>query len=174
MRIWAYCLMPNHVHLLIMGEAENSMSRAVGNTHCQYSRIINKRRDVTGHLWANRFDSSALDDHHLWAAVRYIELNPVRAGLARVATDYEWSSARAHAGLGGDGLLCDTRPFPGWVGDWPAWLESGLTDEELSRLRNNTRRGRPIGSESFVHDLEAKLSRKLRPEQRGPRRKRLT
>ncbi len=171
MQIWAYCLMPNHVHLLVLGEGETSMSRAVGNAHCQYSRIINNRQDVTGHLWANRFDSSALDEHHLWAAGRYIELNPVRAGMVRAATDYEWSSARAHAGLCGDDLLSDRRPFPGWVADWQAWLEAGLTDEELSRLRINTRRGRPPGSKSFVIDLEVKLSRKLRPERRGPRPK---
>lgn len=169
MRIWAYCLMPNHVHLLVIGENYESMSRAVGVTHCQYARVINKRHEVTGHLWDNRFYSSALDEHHLWAAVRYIELNPVRAGFVQYAHRYAWSSAQAHAQVAEDQLLCPMRPFPGWVRDWPAWLDTGLSDDELLKIRKNTRRGSPTGSETFVKNLEAQLGRRLRSVRRGPK-----
>jgi putative transposase len=81
---------------------------------------------VTGHLWANRYFSSALDEPHLWAAIRYVELNPVRAGLVVDATAFEWSSARAHAALAEDGLLAADRPYPGPIGDWHGWLANGL------------------------------------------------
>ena len=169
MRIWAYCLMENHVHLQVVGQSEDSMSRAVGITHCQYARYLNKRRGVTGHLWDNRFYSTALDDHHLWAVVRYVELNPLRAGLVQHALEYRWSSARGNAGALVDPLLCAKRPFPGWVGDWPAWLESGLTDEELLKIRKNTRRGAPTGSDEFLRKMEERLGRRLRSLPRGPR-----
>jgi putative transposase len=103
--------------------------------------------------------------------VRYVELNPVRAGFVKIAHHYEWSSAQAHARIADDGLLCSMRPFPGWVGDWPAWLDTGLSDDELLTIRKNTRRGAPTGSEPFVQNLEARLGRRLHSLRRGPRPK---
>jgi putative transposase len=177
MRVWAYCLMPNHVHLIAVGAGRDSIPKAIGNTHRAYSRCLNITQDVTGHLWANRFYSTALDEPHLWAAVRYVELNPVRAGMVAHATDYPWSSARAHANGKGDRLLDPERPFPGPVGDWSGWLATGLEQETAERLRNNTSTGRPTGGDDFIRDLEARLGRPLEkkarvrsPKRQQPRR----
>ncbi len=143
LRIWAYCLMPNHVHLIVFVERLDSMARAIGIAHRCYSRWINSREDWTGHLWANRFFSTPLDDLHLWVAVRYVELNPVRAGLVERPERYPWSSARAHALRSRDSLLADGRPFPGSVADWSAWLLRGMGDPAFDRIRANTSTGRP-------------------------------
>ena len=169
MSIWAYCLMGNHVHLIAVGEQSGSISKALGNTHRACSRSRNREAGVTGHLWANRFFSTALDEPHLWAAVRYVELNPVRAGLVREATDYPWSSARDHSGLRENPLLDPERPFPGPVGDWAAWLRTGLEEQTAALLRANTSTGRPTGNDGSVRELEVRLGRRLRPRKRGPK-----
>jgi putative transposase len=153
MEVWAYCLMPNHVHLLVRGKETRSIPVAIGNAHRLYSRALNERRAVTGHLWANRYYSTALDDLHLWAAVRYVELNPVRAGLAASPIDYAWSSAAAHAGVREDALLHPERPFPGHVGRWADWLALGLEEELAAAIRKNTESGKATGSEAFVASL---------------------
>lgn len=168
MLVWSYCLMGNHVHLIAVGKERCSISKALGNTHRACSQLRNREAAVTGHLWANRFFSTPLDELHLWAAVRYVELNPVRAGLVRSATDYPWSSARAHSGLEADPLLDPGRPYPGPIGDWAAWLSAGLEEQTVDRLRRNTSTGRPTGSDNFVRQLEIRLGRRLRPRKRGP------
>lgn len=154
MEVWAYCLMPNHVHLIVQGREQSSIPRAMGNAHREYSRCINERRAATGHLWANRYYSTPLDDLHLWAAVRYVELNPLRARLATSPVDYPWSSARAHAGVHVDHLLHPDRPFPGPIGSWVNWLALGLEEQLAATLRKNTLSGKPTGSESFVAAIE--------------------
>jgi putative transposase len=118
--------MSNHVHLLVTGHRKDSLSKAIGIAHQRYSSLLNQRFGWTGHLWANRFHSCALDGEHLWAAVKYIELNPVRASMVARAVDYPWSSARAHALGERDVLLSSSSPFPGAVADWQAWLEGSL------------------------------------------------
>jgi len=171
MLIWAYCLMGNHVHLIAVGKQRSSISKAMGNTHRACSRSRNRETGVTGHLWANRFFSTPLDEPHLWAAVRYVELNPVRARLVGEATDYPWSSARAHSGFQANPVLDPERPFPGPIGGWAAWLGAGLEEQTAKRLRVNTSTGRPTGSDSFVRELEVRLGRQLRPRKRGPKKR---
>lgn len=105
--VWAYCLMPNHVHLVLVPSAPNGLARAIGETHRQYTGFINARARWTGHLFQGRFSSIALDEAHLLAAVRYVALNPVRARLVERPEDWAWSSARAH--LAG----CDDACRPG-------------------------------------------------------------
>ena len=168
MSIWAYCLMRNHVHLIAVGEDRTSISKALGNTHRAYSRSRNVEADVTGHRWANRYFSTMLDEPHLWAAVRYVELNPVRARLVGEAIEYAWSSARAHAGIRADPILDSNRPFPGPIGDWATWLRGGLEEQAANSLRANTSTGRPTGSEGFILKLEQRLGRRLLPQKRGP------
>lgn len=162
LEIWAYCWMPNHVHLVVVAHRTDSLSRAIGVAHRRYSRSINRRNDWTGHLWANRFYSTPLDSAHLLLAVRYVELNPVRAGLTRTAEEYAWSSARAHTLGSVDTLLSARSPFPGAIGDWSAWLRQGLEDDELELLRERTRTGRPCGAPGFVRELEQRSGRRLR------------
>lgn len=170
MLIWAYCLMDNHVHLVAVGKQRDSISKTLGNTHRACSRVRNRESRVTGHLWANRFFSTALDEPHLWAAARYVELNPVRARLVDDAIDYPWSSAQAHAGVRHDRLLEPERPFPGHIGNWADWLRAGLEEQTADRLRTNTSTGRPTASDAVVRELEDRLSRRLRPRKRGPDR----
>ena len=169
MRIWGYCLMPNHVHLIVVGRSRLSIARAIGNTHRDFSRTKNLATAVTGHWWANRFYSTALDEPHLWAAIRYVERNPVRAGLVATATDYPWSSARTHADSRPSSLLDPQRPFPGPIADWRAWLAVGIEDEVIDRLRRNTSTGHPSGNREFEERVEARLGRPLAPR-RGSRR----
>ena len=167
LEVRAYCLMTNHVHLLAVAHASDSLAAAIGRTHGRFAQWQNRRNDWSGHLWANRFYSTPLDDQHLWAAVKYIELNPVRAGMVERAEDYPWSSARCHARNHSDELLAPSRPFPGKIENWSDWLATEPRQEEIEALRKNTSTGRPTGSDAFVTRLEASLARVLRPQKRG-------
>ena len=171
LEVWAYCLMGNHVHLLVVGHQPDSLSLTMGRTHGRYAQWQNRRYEWSGHFWANRFYSTPLDDRHLLAAVKYIELNPVRAGFVEMAEEYEWSSARPHAHGVADPLLSPLRPFPSLVGNWSRFLASGQEQEIIEELRLNTSTGRPTGSETFVAVLEARLDRRLRLKRRGPKPK---
>ena len=171
LRIWAYCLMTNHVHLIGVPVELESLERAVGFTHRRYARAINRREGWLGHLWANRFHSAPMDGAHLWTAVRYVELNPVRAALVSEAPDYRWSSARAHATRTHDPYLSSVRPFPGPIRDWHAWLHSAADTESWENLRKCTSTGRPCGSDQFVRRVEKGTGRSLAPRRRGRRRK---
>lgn len=177
--IWAWCLMTMDVHLLVVPERGDSMGLALGNAHGKYAQWVNLHRGLSGHLWANRYYSTALDGEHLWAAVRYVELNPVRAAMVSRAEEYEWSSAVVHCGCAEDrgsgygGLMAGERPFPGEVGKegWSGWLARGVDEATLERLRRNTATGRPCGGEDFVTRLERELDRILRPQKVGRRPK---
>lgn len=168
-RLWAYCLMPNHVHLIGVPAATQSLAKAIGAAHWRYAQWLNRRLKRTGHLWENRYFSSPLDPTHLWAAVRYVERNPLRAGLVRVAEEFDWSSARAHISGEPSELLDGQRPFVGASFDWSAWLNDTADGLEADKLRANTRTGRPTGADSFVRALEERLGRPLRPQRRGPK-----
>lgn len=114
--VWAYCLMPNHVHLILVPDSSDSLRLALGEAHQRYTRAINRRQGWVGHLWQGRFASCALDAEHLIAAARYVELNPVRAGLTEQAADWPWSSAKAHLAGRDDGLVA-VAPLLEAVGD---------------------------------------------------------
>lgn len=170
LEVWAFCLMTNHVHLLLRGLRSESLGRALGEVQGRYARRVNEAHGWSGHLWANRFYSHPVAGDGLWAAVRYIERNPVRAGMVTAAEEYPWSSARAHCGLSGPGILAPGRPFPGRVTDWKSWLEVGdeSRDEEL---RTAARTGRPVANAELLDQLESELGRSLRSRPRGrPRR----
>lgn len=168
-QIWAYCLMPNHVHLIAVPETEEGLARAIGEAHRRYTRQINFRERWRGHLWQERFASFPMDEKYLLAAVRYVEMNPVAAGLAALPGDYRWSSAAAHC-AGKDDQLVKVKPLLDIVSDWNGFLT--LTDEEeLALLKKHERSGRPLGEGSFVERLEEELERLLRPAKRGPKPK---
>lgn len=167
--VWAYCLMPNHVHLVMVPSDEDGLRRALANAHRRYSRNINEREGWRGYLWQGRFSSAPMDARHTLAAARYAELNPVRAGLA-AAGDWAWSSARAHL-EGRDDDLVTVRPLLDQQPDWGAFLAAKLSENELETLRAGERLGRPLGSPAFVKDLETRTGRPLAPGKRGPRLK---
>jgi putative transposase len=166
--IWAYCLMTNHVHLIAVPSSENGLRRAIGEAHRRYSRRVNFREGWRGHLWQGRFASFPMDEQYLLRAVRYVELNPVRAGLVKVAGDYPWSSAAAHIS-GCDDRLVKTSPRLEMVDDWRKFLSEKLTNTELDRIRFHERTGRPLGSKEFIDRLEKQIARTLRPKKPGPK-----
>jgi putative transposase len=166
--IWAWCLMPNHVHLIAVPATHDSLARAIGEAHRRYTRRINFREKWRGHLWQERFASFPLDENYLLATARYIEMNPVAAGLVAYPGDYPWSSARAHLAGENDQLVQHASPLPAMVGNWRDFLS--LSDEdELEVLKRHERTGRPLGNDFFVDRLEGELSRPLRPQKPGPK-----
>jgi putative transposase len=165
--IWAYCLMPNHVHLIAVPSTSDGLRRAIGEAHRRYTYEVNRREGWSGYLWQGRFASFAMDERHTVAAARYIELNPVRAGLISRAEDYPWSSAKAHM-VGRDDALVSVQPLLSQVGDWAAFLAAGAQVGDADRFRKHSNTGRPLGSDEFVSDLERILGRILRPRKRGP------
>jgi len=122
--IWSYCLMPNHVHLLAVPRSGDGLARAFGQVHRRYTRMVNARHGWKGHLWQGRFSSWVVDGDALLATARYIERNPVRAGLVSAPEDYEWSSARAHV-IGDFDVLARGGPFQDMGSDWKRFLECG-------------------------------------------------
>ncbi len=167
--LWAYCLMSNHVHLILVPPDAAALAAVIREAHSRYSRLINERAGWTGHLLANRFYNAGLDEDHLWAAIRYVEQNPVRAGLVRSAIDWPWSSARAHAGMVPDGILDPNRPFVGAIADWADWLEQDLGETQLAAIRAHTRTGRPLGKPEFVEAALRRAGRQVVRMPPGPR-----
>ena len=172
--VLGYCLMPNHVHLVAVPAAEDGLERALKPLHMRHAQRVNRARGWHGHLWQGRFFSSPLDEEYMWAALRYVERNPVRAKMVRRAENYRWSSAGAHCGLREDPLLTTARTWRerlSAVKDWSAWLAEGDEAEELATLRRNVDKGLPCGAESFLDRLEKLAGRPLRVRPIGrPRR----
>jgi len=168
LELWAYCLMTNHVHWIVLPRERTSLAKTIAASHRAHATQFNRRGGWRGHLWANRYFSTVLDERHLWSAVRYVERNPVRAGLVRRAEDYPWSSAPAHCERRFDAILAPTRPFPGVMERWAEWLRDEHEDAgEIETLRRNSRTGRPTGSAGFVAGLEHELQRKLSKGKKG-------
>jgi putative transposase len=165
--VWAYCLMPNHVHLIAVPGSPDGLRRAIGEAHRRYTAEINRREGWRGHLWQGRFASYVMDDGYTLAAARYVELNPVRASLVARAQDYPWSSARAHL-LGRDDCLVRVAPLLARTGDWSSFLGEGTSAEDSHSLRMHESTGRPLGSDAFVDDLERALGRILKRRPPGP------
>jgi putative transposase len=167
--IWAYCLMPNHIHLIAVPRDETGLARAIGEAHRRYTRHVNVREKWRGHLWQERFFSNPLDEYYLLAAARYVEMNPVAAGLAKKPGDYRFSSARAHL-EGIDDELVKVGPLLEMIEFWNDFLRLS-TEEECMVLQKYNRTGRPLGNDTFINTIEASLGRTLRPQKPGPKRR---
>lgn len=166
--IWAYCLMPNHVHLVAVPETDDGLRRGIGEAHRRYSRMINFRENWRGHLWQGRFASFPMDETYLLAAARYVEMNPVRANLAPDAVSWPWSSARAHLASMDDELV-KVAPLLEIAGDWKLFLAGAGEEEQSNDIRKHERTGRPLGTEGFVEHLESTLDRPLKRGKPGPK-----
>jgi len=162
--IWAYCLMPNHVHLVAVPSCEDGLALAIGEAHRRYALRINKREGWRGHLWQERFASFVMDEIYLLAAVRYVELNPVRAGLVVNPGDYQWSSAMAHL-RGVNDSLVSVDPLLDLVGSWQGFLRIE-EDKPFDLLRKHEKTGRPLGGDAFIQHLETLTGRTLKPLRR--------
>ncbi|MBE9536503.1 MAG: transposase [Proteobacteria bacterium] len=170
--IWAYCLMTNHVHILAVPRSDDSLSKGVGRTNLVYTQYINRKYGRGGRLWQNRFFSTIVDrENYLWAVARYIENNPVRAGLVQTADDYRWSSCPAHVSEIADGLLAGSR----WLSaderkSYREFLMDGSGGEE-NIIRKATSAGRPLGGLEFVEKIGRVVGRDLVPMKPGRPRK---
>ena len=165
-RFISYCLMTNHVHLVAIPDEPESLARAVGEAHRQYTRMINFRNNVRGYLFQGRFSSCPVcTGEYLFAVVRYVERNPVRAKMVKHAWGYPWSSAAFHSGLLKHDLLVKKSSLLSEISDWKQFLrtQSDFTDQ----LREKSRTGRPFGPESFFTTVEKITGRDVRPKSPG-------
>ena len=172
--VHGYCLMTNHVHLIVTPRTPESLSRAVGRTHWVYAQYINRFHNRSGHLWQNRFHSCGLDARHFRSAMIYVEQNPVRAGMIQEARLYPWSSAAAHCGQKDTSGMLDMETWRRLCSDADQWsriLTAGDDKAMVDKLRIWTSRGRPLGSDSFISKLEKSFGRRLRPLPVGRPRK---
>ena len=168
--VWAYCFMPNHVHLIVVPSDEDGLRRTFADSHRRYTGFINARHRWTGHLWQGRYGAVAMDEAHLVHAARYVALNPVRARLCDRAEEWPWSSVRAHL-AGEDDRLAKVAPLLERVGDFASFL-GGEEDQQATRaLRIAETTGRPVGSADWVERLELRSGRLLARRKPGPRPK---
>jgi putative transposase len=170
LRILAYCLMDNHVHLIATPQNPFAIGRALKPVHLRYTQHVNRTEDLSGILWQGRPFSCPLDNHHFWAAMRYVERNPVRARLVMRAENYPWSSAAAHCLLRPNPLLSPLPPHPD-IHNWSEFLEEPDDEKTSLNLRRCTHAGLPLGDDSFIARLEDSFTRRLHPLPRGPRPK---
>jgi putative transposase len=139
----------------------------LGETHRHYTRHVNFREGWRGHLWQERFHSFVMDESYLLATVRYVERNPVVAGLCRNPREWKWSSAEAHLNGVDDGLV-NVKPLLERVDDWDAYLSGAHEDRDATQLiKRHSRTGRPLGNERFVDMLEAITGKSLAPKPPG-------
>lgn len=145
--ILAYCLMTNHVHLIAVPKTPDGL-RPLGEAHRRYTRYINFKNDWRGYLWQGRFASYPMDEAYLYEAVRYVELNPVRAGLVSHPAQYRWSSARQRIRQASDGDY-KVKPLPPMVDDWETYWTEGIARYEAAReFEANEFSQRPLGKMS--------------------------
>ncbi|MGI9271515.1 MAG: REP-associated tyrosine transposase [Woeseiaceae bacterium] len=164
--IWAYCLMPNHVHLVVVPDQTNSLARLLRETHGEYARRINQREGWQGHLWQERYHSFVMDENHLLATVRYVERNPVRAGLCSSPDQWPWSSVHAYLS-GSDDDIVSVRPMQERIVDWMKYLSVDNSGDQLDAIRSHTNSGRPIGSPAFMQHIEKLSGRKFGTSRRA-------
>jgi putative transposase len=169
--VWAYCLMPNHVHFVCVPKTDGALALGFNTLHMRYAQYFHQKKGVTGHLWRGRFLSCLLDDAGVFEEIRFIEKNPVRAGIVKRAEDYAWSSARSHVNSEPD-LLLKACSLGGLTGEgWKAYLDNDGDGDVISRIRRCLKTGRPAGDVEFVHKVEKILGRRLEALPRGRPRK---
>jgi len=167
--ILAYCLMTNHVHLILTPHSEEGLQQVLKPLHMRYAQYINKTQNWKGHLWQGRFFSSPLDDAYTWSTIRYVERNPVQAGMIAKAEDYPWSSAAAHCGLKTEPLLASLPDVMGGISQeaWSEWLALSENQAMTDVIQRNIEKGLPCGSDTFIDKLEGVAKRSLRYKPQG-------
>ena len=172
-QVLGYCLMSNHVHVVAIPRRPEALAEAFHRVHGRYAAYWNVAHSGSGHVWQGRFYSCPMEAAHLWTALRYVELNPVRAGLATEPSDWAWSSAAAHGGRGAPDACLDMAAWrQHWSeSTWRAFLQQGETEAELRAIRRATHTGRPLGTAEFVRKLESRTQRRLAPQKGGRPRK---
>jgi putative transposase len=161
LRIWAYCLMANHVHFVCVPEQEDSLARTFNSLHMRYSQYFNQKKKLKGHLWQGRFYSCILDERHTYAAVRYVENNPVRAGIVRKPQKYKWSSASSHINKENNPVLSQDCYLEKEIEDWLEYLKEKEDGQIIRNIRSCSMTGRPCGDDKFMKKLERLFGRRL-------------
>jgi putative transposase len=161
LEIWAYCLMPNHVHIIGVPGADDALASVFRTVHMQYSQYYNRKINTVGHLWQGRYYSCALDEPHVHAAIRYVEMNPVRAGIVASAEDYPWSSAKSHVTGIADPVLSGRCFLVQTIQDWKKYLAEAPNQTAGNKIIKSTKTGRPCGDDDFVTRLEVLLGRRF-------------
>lgn len=156
-RFVAYALMTNHIHFVVITKDETGLSKFISRLHSEHAQRMNAKYGLTGHLFGERFFANPFDPDVAETAVRYVELNPVRAGIVARAEQYEFSSARANALRLPDGVVLETWEPLRRIEDYTTWLHEPLADAALSAIRAASRRGRRVGRD----DLEGVSPRAL-------------
>jgi len=179
-RIYAYCLMANHVHLVIEpGENVHDLSRLMKRLAGRQTRYVNKRHNRSGTLWEGRFKSSAIStDEYLLACCRYVELNPVRAGIVSDPADYRWSSYGAKIGAQENDWL-DYDPCYLRLAEsdqkraekYASWIKETVLSEEWDLIRTSLQRGQLTGGPRFIDEIEKKIEKRVEFRGRGRPRK---
>lgn len=169
--IWTYTLMDNHVHHVAVPERQDSLHKTIKVAHGDYTSYLNNKYGLVGHAWQGRFKSFPMDEPYCLNAIRYIERNPVRAGMVKRAEDYLWSSAAAHCGLRDDLLLSGNCPLILQIKNWSEWVNADPDDTENEMIRRHTQTGRPLGPRDFLVRIGNQIGRDLLPRKPGPRAK---
>ncbi len=167
---WGYCLMDNHVHLIAVPNQEKSFARGFSEAHRRYTRMINFREKWRGYLWEGRFKSCPLNEPHLYAAMRYIERNPVRAKIVENAWEYPWSSASAHVFKQNDSLLEDNF-MVSEIKDWRLFLSEKDNQNDINLFKMHANSGRPLGDSQFIEKIGKLTGRFLNKQKPGPKGK---
>jgi putative transposase len=165
-KLFAYCLMDNHVHFIVEPSTEDGLAKLFSVVHMRYSKHYNKKKGSRGLLWQGRFFSCPLDVEHLYEAIRYVELNPIRAHLVNRLDSYDWSSLKFH--LKGKGLHpVDSISKYLQIDDWRAYLKEKVREDILSMVKERTKANRPAGSSSFISKLESISGKKVNLTPKG-------
>jgi putative transposase len=160
--------MTNHVHLIISPNEHSNLSRAIGEVHRRYTRMINFREKWRGYLWQGRFSSFPMEENWLLKAVAYVELNPVKVGMVDSAWDYPWSGVHAHLSGEDHFGLVDTEKMSSFIGDWKSYLLDAQR-HSIEEFEKHERTGRPLGSDNFIEIAETLLNRTLKRKKPGPK-----
>ena len=166
LKLYAWCLMDNHVHFVVESSSATTLAKVFNTVHMRYSQYFNKKKGVRGHLWQGRFFSCPLDKCHLYEAIRYVELNPIRAGISSHLKDYIWCSAYSR--------LCNDKTIPLnsikrylEIDNWEEYLKEAVNEEIIATFKSNTKSGRPSGDKRFVNKIEKMTGRSFKVKQVG-------
>lgn len=166
-KVHSYCLMSNHLHLLLVPDQNASLARTMQKINTSYAQYINKKYDRTGTLWEGRFFSTVVDkEAYLWTACRYVEQNPLRAGIVDEAIKYKWSSARISSDL-----IKSNFVEPVWEkylnkNEYIRLLAENIKEKEVKKIRESTSKGIPFGSKKFLRKIIKKCKKRKIPEKK--------
>lgn len=165
--ILAYCLMTNHVHFVGIPRKSDSIARTIQVVHVRHAQKINRQKGWSGNLWQQRYFACALDDPHMWLAIRYVEQNSIRAGIVVKAEDYKWSSAAYHCGLRDDPVIVHNDKIMGMFDGWSEVVNQVIDDEKQKTIRTRTYKGIPLGDDRFTKRIFKMIDQKGRKINRG-------